>query len=206
MYFASDGSPLSALALDVGHDDYYGASGVGFDVRTSAWLRHLDEPQAHLAVHLTGAGSVTSDVPGIACSASCDSDWDGGEAVVLSATPAHGMRFVRWGGRCAGEAGCSLTLSGTTSVTALFAPARYTLTLGVQGRGSVLNSASPEACVKRCRLPLTSYQPVSLRAIAQPGWRFTRWVGACHGTRPACRLPMSANAAATAQFAKRRAA
>src|SRR5262249_59161213 len=87
MYPFVDGSPLTALTLDIGRDDYYGAGGVGFDVRTSRRLRHLDEPQSHLSLALAGTGTVASDVPGIVCTASCASDWDGGQEVTLSATP-----------------------------------------------------------------------------------------------------------------------
>ena len=203
MYPFADGTPLSGLSLDVGRNDYYGAPGVGFDVRTSRWLRHLDEAQAHLAIALNGAGSVTGDVPGVECTASCESDWDGSQTVTLSATPADGMRFVRWGGACSGTSDCALTLAGVTSVTALFAPHTYLLTVGVTGRGSVTTSTASAPCRTRCRLPVTSYQAVSLRAGAVSGWRFKRWLGACHGTRQTCTLPMSANAAATAVFAKK---
>ena len=35
MYPFVDGTLLANLMLDVGRDDYYGAAGVGFDVRTS---------------------------------------------------------------------------------------------------------------------------------------------------------------------------
>lgn len=205
MYPFADGSPLSSLQLDVGRDDYYGASGVGFDVRTSKWLRHLDEPQAHLAIAITGSGSVTSDLPGVACTASCASDWDGGQSPTLSATPAAGTRFVRWGGACAGSSECTPTLAPSTNVTALFAPLTYQLTVGVLGRGRVFTSAAPGVCQRHCRLRVTSYQALSLRAVAVAGWRFGRWTGACRGTKPTCRLPMSANSAATALFAKKKA-
>jgi len=203
MYPYVDGSPLSSLVLDVGRDDYYGATGVGFDVRTSGWLRHLDEPQAHLTISIAGAGSVDSDVPGVACTASCASDWDGGQAVTLSATPASGMRFVRWGGACTGSSTCAPTVMASTSVTALFAPKTYLLTIGVLGRGAVSTSATPSPCRLRCRVPVTSYQAVTLRAITRAGWRFARWTGACRGSRLSCRLPMSSNVAATAVFAKK---
>ena len=203
MYPFADGTPLTQLVLDVGRNDYYGAAGVGFDVRTSRWLRHLDAAPAHLTIGLTGAGSVASDVPGVACTASCESDWDAGLPVTLVATPATGMRFVRWGGACTGNAECTLTLSGATSVTALFAPQTYLLTVAVVGRGNVFASISASRCQKRCRLSVTSYHSVTLRAVAVSGWRFKRWLGACHALRPVCTLPMTSNAAATAVFAKK---
>jgi Divergent InlB B-repeat domain len=203
MYPFADGSPLSSLQLDVGRDDYYGASGIGFDVRTSNWLRHLDEPQAHLAIAIAGSGSVTSDLPGVVCTVSCASDWDGGESPTLSAAPAAGMRFVRWGGACSGSVACRPAMAPATNVTALFAPRTYQVTVGILGRGNVLTSAVPHRCQRRCRLDVTSYQALSLRAVAAAGWRFTRWTGTCRGARPTCRLPMTSSAAATAVFAKR---
>jgi hypothetical protein len=203
MYPYIDGSPLTALTLDIGRNDYYGASGVGFDVRSSRWLRHLDEPPSHLTIALTGAGTIASDVPGVSCTASCASDWDGGLQVTLSATPGVGQRFVRWGGSCSGDQPCLLTLASTMSVTALFAPLTYPLTIGVQGNGGVLNSANASLCRKHCRFAFTSYQAISLRAVAQPGWRFKRWVGSCRGTRPSCMLPMMSATTTSAVFAKK---
>jgi hypothetical protein len=115
------------------------------------------------------------------------------------------MRFVRWGGGCAGEGGCLLTLAGAASVTALFAPETYRLTLGVQGKGAIVSSATTVPCRRRCGLAVTSYQAVSLRAVAQAGWRFKRWAGSCRGTRPSCSLQMEAASAATALFVRKRA-
>jgi hypothetical protein len=204
MYPYIDGSPLSALTLDVGRNDYYGAASVGFDVRTSRWLRHLDEPPSHLAVGLTGTGTVASDVPGVACTVSCASDWDGGQQVTLSATPGAGQRFVRWSGACSGDQPCPLMLTGAVSVTALFAPETVPLTMGVLGKGGVLNSVTATFCKKRCRLAVTSYEQIVLRAVAQPGWRFQRWAGSCRGTRPSCTLPMASATSTSAIFAKKR--
>jgi hypothetical protein len=202
MYPAADGTPLSGLTLDVGHDDYYGASNIGFDVRTSRWLRQLDAPASHLVLGLAGGGTVASDVPGVQCTATCESDWDGGQSVTLTATPAEGMRFVRWSGACSGNADCTLALAGPTSVNALFAPQNYVLTVAVAGQGSVFSSYGA-VCQKRCRAPVRSYATVTLSAVARSGWRFRRWGGACHGTRPKCTLPMSSNEGATAVFVQK---
>lgn len=203
MYPFVNGAPLSDLILDVGRDDYYGAEGVGFDVRTSRWLRHLDEPPAHLSLALKGSGSVASDVPGVQCTAACESDWDSGQTVTLSAAPTSGMRFIRWGGACTGTLDCTLTLSGVTAVTALFAPQTYLLTVGVAGRGNVFTSSGTSVCRKRCRLTVASYQSLALHAVATPGWRFKRWGGSCHGTRPVCTLPMTSNTGTTAVFVEK---
>jgi hypothetical protein len=203
LYPSADGTPLSGLILDVGHDDYYGHSGSWFDLQDSRWLRHLDTPPTHLSVVIVGAGTVTSDVPGISCTASCESDWDGNQSVTLAAQPAAGMRFVRWSGGCTGAFTCTLGLASATTVTALFAPQTFALSIAVAGRGAVRVSSSSTPCTPRCKLAVISFQPVSLRAFAVPGWRFVRWSGACKGTRVACTLPMTGPQAARALFRRR---
>ena len=201
MYPFVDETPLSSLILDTGRDDYYGATGIGFDVRTSRWLRHLDEPASHLVLGLKGSGSVTTDAPGLNCTVTCESDWDGGQTVNLTATPAAGMRFIRWAGACSGDGVCTLTLSGAISATALFAPQKFVMAVGVTGQGNVV--ASGVRCTKHCRVPVTSYTSVILRAAAKKGWKFKRWGGACHGTQLTCTVPMTKDAGANATFVKK---
>jgi hypothetical protein len=204
LYPSADGTPLSGLTLDVGHDDYYGHSGSWFDVQDSRWLRHLDQPEVHLSVTIIGAGSVASDVPGISCTTSCDSDWDANQTVDLTPTPANGMRFVRWSGDCGGRSDCLLGLEKSENATALFAPVTFPLTITVGGRGSVFTSDSKGACRVHCRFAVFSYLPVGLRAVPAVGWTFKRWAGGCRGTNPTCTLPMTAETATSALFTRKK--
>ena len=204
LYPYTDATPLSGLTLDFGHDDYYAHSGSWFDIQDSRWLRHLDTPPVHLSVLIRGVGTVTSDVPGISCTASCESDWDANQPVALSAVPGPGMRFVRWSGACASTFDCSVDLASATTVTALFAPETFALTISVTGHGGVRTSSSAATCAARCRLAVVSYDAVSLRAVPNVGWRFSRWAGACHGTRATCSLPMTGAAGARAIFVERK--
>lgn len=204
LYPFSNGTPLTGLTLDVGRDDYYAHSGAWFDIQDSRWLRHLDAPPTHLSLIIQGVGTVTSDVPGIACTASCESGWDANQAVGLQAAAGPGMRFVRWSGGCAGEIDCSLALASATTVTALFAPATFPLTINITGHGGVRASFTAAACTARCRLSLVSYTTTVLRAVPGAGWRFTRWAGACRGTRLTCSAPMTSATATRAIFAKRK--
>jgi hypothetical protein len=125
MYPYADGSTLGSLLLDPGRDDYYGHSGTWFDVRDSPWLVRLDR-QERLAVRIAGTGSVASDLPGLACAASCTTTWNAGVRLVLTPKPAAGMHFVRWKGACAGAARCALRLSHAARAVAIFAPIRRT--------------------------------------------------------------------------------
>jgi Divergent InlB B-repeat domain len=194
-------SPLSAAILDPGHDDYYAHSGSWPDIQDSPYLKDL-QTQARLSVTIAGAGTVVSDVQGIDCTASCATDWNGGSTISLSAMPGKGLRFVRWAGACAGHGACALTLEGPTSVSALFAPRRFRLSVSIVGRGTVTSRPRGISCTSRCKSAFTSYQPVRLTARPAPGWRLKSWAAACRGTRAACSVPMKAPASARAVFVR----
>jgi hypothetical protein len=193
---------LTALALDVGHNDYYAHGGAWLDVQDSRWLR-LVTRQVRLALTIAGGGSVESDVPGLDCTATCATDWDEGTAVVLDALPAAGQRFVRWSGACTGSDSCSVTLGAAQSVTALFAPERFPLTLVVAGRGTV-SGGSLRCTVARCLRTAPSYTTVRLVATPRKGWRFAGWTGACTRPSGACTVPMTKATSVRARFVRRR--
>jgi hypothetical protein len=190
---------IDELVLDVNRDDYYRHGGRQFDLSASGWLRHLDASMQALALSVTGGGSVTSDLPGVVCTASCTTQWETGTTVVLDAEPAPGQRFIGWAGGCSGEA-CSLTITAPSTVRALFGPAKVTLTVRVEGRGSV--SGGGIACPGRCSAAAAAGAPVTLRAAPAKGWRFRGWTGACRGTSASCRLTPQAAATVAARFSR----
>lgn len=192
---------LAAKVLDPGRDDYYGHSAAWTDSQDSAWLVRLDG-QAPLALAVAGTGSVDADVPGLECSASCTTTWNNGQRLVLTATPGAGARLVRWGGACSGSGACSVTVAAGTTVSALFAPTAFRLTVRVAGRGSVRSSSGIE-CRPRCSATLPSYRPARLTAASAKGWKLRSWGGACKGTRAVCTVPMSAVTSVRATFVRR---
>jgi hypothetical protein len=197
LYPFTTGDPLSSLVLDVNRDDYYGHATNGIDIRNSLWLRHLDTPQVPLAVSFAGAGAVTSDVPGVDCSAACTTLWDQGWLVALTAEASTGSRFVRWRGACTTrETTCALELGAATNVTAVFGPLTIPVGVAVGGRGTV-------TCTPRCSRTFSAGQPLTLRARPAKGWRFVRWSGACTGTRPVCRPATDFALSARATFRRR---
>jgi hypothetical protein len=199
--FTND-NPLSSVVLDLNRDDYYGHSGSWLDVRRSAWLRSLDA-QAALAVAVTGGGSVTSRMPGIACTSTCQVDFNAGTQVSLVAQPAAGRKFIRWGGACSATfPQCRTTLDAARSVTALFAPPKFRLAVTVRGQGHV-TSAAGISCPARCARQLPSFVRVTLRATSAKGWRLKAWSGACRGSRATCSVPMAAATSARAVFVRK---
>ena len=74
-----------------------------------------------LTVTVNGSGTVTSNPGGINCPGTCASMFPKATQVTLTPAAASGFSFNGWsGGGCTGTGPCTLTLSGSTSVTANF--------------------------------------------------------------------------------------
>jgi len=180
MYPYTAGQQLSQLFLDFNHDDYYGHNGSWPDIQDSLWLHRLDLPEEALSVSMSGPGEITSDLPGLDCTATCTTQWDQGSAVTLIADPGTGQRFVRWTGSCTGNGTCPLKLNAPAAAHALFGPVRIPVRVNVSGRGAV-------KCTPNCTKAFVAGDPLTLRAAPAKGWKFVRWSGACKGTKPTCR-------------------
>jgi hypothetical protein len=201
MYPAIGGEPLSAKLLDPGRDDYYGHAGSWTDTQDSAWLVRLNA-QSPLALTVSGPGSVSADVPGLQCAATCTTTWNAGQSLALKATPSAGSKLVRWGGACSGADGCVLTVAPGAAVSATFAPAAFQLTVSVTGRGAVRSSRTGITCRPRCNASFPSFSPVRLTATPAKGWKLRSWAGACQGAKKTCTVPMSAATSARATFVR----
>jgi hypothetical protein len=201
MHPTIDGSPLSAKLLDPGRDDYYGHSGGFPDSQDSPWLVQLDRQQP-VTVTISGPGRVSANVPGLQCSQTCTTTWNANTPLNLTAAPSAGSKLVRWGGACSGSGACSITVSQGTSVTALFAPLVFRLTVSVGGRGSVRSSRSGITCRPRCSASFPSFVPVRLTAVPAKGWKLRSWAGACRGKARTCSVPMTAASNARAVFVR----
>ena len=182
------------------HDDYYAHpdSDPWVDIQDSRWLHRLDLPQVALDVAFSGGpGTITSDLPGVACTAGCKTEWDQGTDLRLTAVPGSNDRFIRWSGSCTGSADCVLKLEQAATATAVFGPLRIPVRLSVTGNGRIM-------CVPACAKTAPGGDPMSLRALPATGWRFSRWTGACKGTQPVCRPPTTYSVVTRAVFTKRR--
>jgi hypothetical protein len=68
----------------------------------------------------TGAGTVTSTPAGINCGSACSANFATGSSVTLTAVAASGSTFVGWSGSCTGVGGCTLAMTASRTVTAVF--------------------------------------------------------------------------------------
>jgi hypothetical protein len=205
MYPYTKGQGLSAVALDIGHDDYYAHGQAWWDLRNSAWLTHLDAPQYPLNVSFgtsSGRGTVTSDLPGIACPPGCSAPWNSGASLTLTAVPADGSRFVGWSGACTSDP-CTVLMNTLQTAVALFA-AQVKVTVVVRhtaGKsGTVTSRPAGISCPPTCSTTLD--QGTRIRLVATAGNRsaFTGWGGTCTG-KTSCVFAAGSDAVVTAAFA-----
>ena len=153
----------------------------------------------------TGTGTVTSTPAGIACQPTCVANFASGQVVALTATAAAGSTFAGWtGAGCSGTAGCSVTLTAATTVTAMFNKSTTNFTLTVteagSGTGTVTSAPAGIACQPMCSASFASGQVVALTATAAEGSTFAGWSGGgCSGTG-GCSVTVTAATTVTATF------
>ncbi|MDX6504074.1 MAG: hypothetical protein QOE29_1199 [Gaiellaceae bacterium] len=197
--------------LDPGHDDYWGPPGdnhlpsscpASANVANSLWL--TSHPFVRLIVRSgpNGTASLRPDEGfSDACAPECVATVEPGARFDLTAEPDAGYRFAGWTGAGCTKDECSVTVNGNMTVTAAFAR-EPVLALSIRGKGRVAAPAIERACAATCALQLAYAELTVLRATPVKGWRFTGWRGACSGSRPACSLALTTDAAASASFAR----
>ena len=120
------------------------------------------------------------------------SEYENNETVTLTATPAECHDFTGWSGDCSGTSpACTLTMDADKSVTANFAPKRYTLSITADN-GTV--SRDPHSLSYNCE------SHVSLTAVPDSGYAFDHWTGDVTGNQPEITLTMEDEMAVTAVF------
>jgi hypothetical protein len=77
-------------------------------------------PTLTVATAGAGSGSVSSDVGGIDCGATCSHSYTVGTVVTLTAASTNDV-FMGWSGACTGTGTCAVTMTAAASVTANFA-------------------------------------------------------------------------------------
>jgi hypothetical protein len=154
----------------------------------------------------TGAGTVTSEPPGIACGTTCVATVPISTAFALTATPAPGSVFAGWsGGGCGGPGTCSLLLGADTFVTATFTASTEIVSVAAvkagDGGGTVTSSPPGVSCGADCLATYPINTVVTLAAVPAPGSIFAGWNGPCAGAG-ACVLTLSTNTFLTATFVR----
>jgi len=150
----------------------------------------------------TGTGTIVSSVGGINCPGTCSGTFLNGTPVTLTATPTGGSVFTNWTGVCSGTSpSCTLTITSSTSVTAVFTLPSYALSTQVQGGGSGTVTSAPVgiSCPGTCTHSYISGASITLTATPIGGATFAGWTGDCSGNGP-CSLALTRDMSVTATF------
>jgi hypothetical protein len=178
-----------------------------FDRSHSVSASWLQQVALTVSVSGGGAGTVSSDKPGISSCGSptggtCAAGYDLDQQVTLTTTPASGSRVGTWTGCVPTGNTCMVKLSSATSVGVSFVKI-YNLTVALAGSGSGTVTPSP-ASASSCGANCYTYDAqttVNLSADAAPWSRFVGWSGAsCPGTAPQCSITLGADTTLTATF------
>lgn len=138
-----------------------------------------------LGISIDGSGSVTKNPN--------QATYPYGTVVQLTATANIGWTFSSWTGNLSGSTNpTSITMTGNKSVTAHFTQNQYTLTITIDGSGSVTKNPNQATY---------SYgQVVTLTAVPGSGFMFSSWSGDLTGSQNPKTITMNGNKAVTAHF------
>jgi formylglycine-generating enzyme len=70
------------------------------------------------------------------------------------------------------------------------------------GKGTIGSAGGPISCGKTCAAVVSAGTQVSLTAVAEPGFRFVNWTGACTGPSATCIVQVFGKLQAQANFTK----
>ena len=122
----------------------------------------------------------------------------------LTATPDDGWHFSNWGASPCTVSGnvCRVEMAGPRTVTAIFEPDTYRLTVTVAGAGKgTVTGNNGISCTATCTYDLAPNTSVQLAASpdSQSGSSFGGWSDSCTGTGT-CSFNMTGNRGVTATF------
>ena len=156
----------------------------------------------------TGNGTVTLSLAGdrVSCADSCSKTYVKDAVVTLTAVASAGSTFSGWSDDCSGSTECTVTMSASRRVTAIFSSNTATtqlLTYRAQGTGkgnvSFSSVGTSDNCTADCVAEFSPDATVRLKATAQAGSVFRGWGEACKG-KGSCVVKMSAARTVTAVF------
>ena len=120
-----------------------------------------------LTVHRSGKGTgrITSSPAGINCPATCETSFQYGTSVRLTATPTSNSRFVGWSGNCSGTSTCVLAMKGNRGATATFSatPLGSPKCLVPKVVGLRLKKAKAKIVMANCKVGKITRKPSRLR-------------------------------------------
>src|SRR5690625_4702208 len=144
-----------------------------------------------LTINVEGEGSVQEEVI-----QQKTTDYPHGTIVQLTANPAEGWEFIEWSGDVEGtEKVVEIEVDEEKSITALFQPIDFLLTIEVDGNGQVEKEIVQS---KNTEYPFGTN--VELTAIPDDGWEFVEWSGDLEGDENPQTITINEEKSITAVF------
>jgi hypothetical protein len=163
----------------------------------------VSNPQLTVSKAGNGSGTVSSLDGAINCGNLCTATYSPNTQVSLTATPSAGSRFDGWSGDCSGtNSQIFVTMNADKTCTATFSLIPRTLTVAVQGNGSVTINPPGTVCTDSCTETYNSGMQVNLQAQPGANFVFLNWSGDCTGSNPSLQITMDADKSCTANFAQ----
>ena len=151
----------------------------------------------------SGSGTVTSSPTGINCGIECETEFDEGQEVTLTAVPSEHSIFSGWsGGGCSGTGSCKVTMTAAKEVTATFNLEQHTVTLLKEGSGEGTVESRPGGitCGSECSTNFEYGTVVALTASPAVGSELIRWIGCENEHGNQCDVTATKNTSVTAVF------
>jgi Divergent InlB B-repeat domain len=149
---------------------------------------------------VSGTGSVISTPPGIDCPSTCSAKFPQSSHVQLTAMAANSYFFEGWSGACSGSASCSVSMTGSETVSAAFSPGEeLTVSISGSGTGTVTSNPAGINCPTTCSFTFAPNTEVTLTESPAPNDAFNSWAGGCSGSA-SCGLILDASSSVTANF------
>jgi hypothetical protein len=218
----ADGNTVSLLAVPETGSSFTGWEGCDSSARTLCYvtLQQSRQVTARFAAQAapgrvtlsiskdgSGSGRVSSEPAGIDCGSACSASFEEGSSVTVYAEAAAGSSFAGWDAELCADAtapSCTLTLTQSLTLSARFIADAHTLTVEVQGSGTVTSRPSGIDCPGSCSASFDDGTRVTLTATPASGWTFESWGGACAGTQgTTCRVTLEQAEHITARFSRK---
>jgi hypothetical protein len=178
---------------------------IATDLSVDAVFEQEQVTEFTLTLDVAGAGTVISSPTGISCGnglTQCSASYTQGNNITLTQTANTGFVFNGWSGACSGNNGCVVEMLQAQNVIANFikeTEEQYTLTVSIDGDGSVTSSPAGIDCGSDCSQVFEQGQQLDLTATSATNYVFSNWSGACSGNQ-ACSISMTQAQNVTAIF------
>jgi Divergent InlB B-repeat domain/PKD domain len=171
----------------------------GRNAMTSVNVTVSETPRVRLTVQIPGGGGSVSG-GGINCPGTCSVDLLPDTQITLTAQPDAAHQLGQWSNGCGPASACDVTVRASMTVSHQFelrpAP-KVRLTASPPANGAITGALN---CPSACSAQFDQGARAQLTAVADQGFTFGAWGGACAGQGASCSLTMTGDLTVSASF------